>query len=477
MAFRGIPYAAAPVGRLRFAPPSPPLPWTGLREAVHPGPIAPQTPTPLDQLLGISGSDQSEDCLSLNVWTPSLEGRRPVMVFVHGGAFLTGSGSAPWYAGTRLAERHDVVVVTFNYRLGALGFSYFGSAAGERFAASANAGLLDQVAVLAWVRDHASAFGGSADDVCVFGESAGAMSIGALLGMPAAAGLFRRAILQSGACANVADPEQSARRTAALFDALGMDAARPEALLEVPAERILAAQQELAAAAGGGLPYLPVVDGITLPEPPLAALARGSRAPVELLVGTNLEELQLFGAFDRAEQALTEDQLVARAHAAFGSRAEAMLSVYRDGRPGSAPVARWSAMLGDQTFRIPAIRLAEHHARAGGKGRMYLFTWRSQAFGGLLGACHAMELPFVFDAVDRPGVELFTGSGPGRRELADLLSTAWTAFARSGEPKAPGLPEWPLYDELTRSTMRLDVPPSVVEDPYAAERRLWDGLA
>ncbi|HET6303159.1 MAG TPA: carboxylesterase family protein, partial [Myxococcota bacterium] len=297
--FRGIPFAAPPVGALRFRAPQAPEPWTGVREATRFGPPAPQAPSPVMRMLG--GHDElrwSEECLTLNVWTPAADrGRRPVLVWIHGGAFTTGSGGFPIYDGSSLARRGDVVVVTINYRLGALGFLALPAFEQEEGNVVGNFGLLDQMRALEWVRENAESFGGDPGNVTVFGESAGAMSLGALLGAPAACGLFRAAILQSGAAHNVSDAEQGERVAHVFAKELGVDPSDLRRLREAPAAAILEAQVRSVNALWGqvrGLAFQPVLDGRTLPRPPLDVVREGGARGVDLLVGTNLEEYKLY---------------------------------------------------------------------------------------------------------------------------------------------------------------------------------------
>ncbi len=489
--FLGVPFARPPVGELRFRPPQPPEPWAGVRPAVRPGRIAVQPASPLEAMLGTQGFVQGEDCLWLNVWSPGTDARRrPVMVWVHGGMFVTGTGATKWYSGRTFATSSDAVVVTINYRLGALGFLHLAEVGGQEYASSGNCGLLDQVAALEWVRDNIASFGGDPANVTVFGESAGAMSVGGLMGVPQAQGLFGQAILQSGACANVRSAEVAARVTDELLGDLGIRAGAPAALATMPAAQLLAAQERvmsrqlLSSTTPGALPFSPVVDGACLPRRPLEAVAAGSAAGVRVVVGTNRDEMTLFSLVDPAMAALDEPGLELRAAVVFGAGLAAKaVEVYRAGRPLSSPGQVWMDMLTDAVFRIPAIGLAEAQSRHQPATFMYLFAWPTPAFGGMLGASHGLEVPFVFDAVDQPGVELLVGEGPHLAPMATRMHRAWAAFARDGAPAvAPGQPgsdrpDWPAYDTARRAVMVMDETWEVAYDPGSDERRLWGEVA
>jgi para-nitrobenzyl esterase len=479
--YRGIPFAAPPTGSRRFRAPEPAEPWSGVRDGSRFGPMAPQGVGGIEAMLGAGRFEQSEDCLYLNVATPAADdGQRPVLVWIHGGGFQTGSGSVPWYHGTRLAARYGVVVVSINYRLGALGFSHL-AGLGEAYAGSGNAGILDQIAALEWVRDNIAAFGGDPGNVTIFGESAGGMSVGTLLGAPAAAGLFRRAIAQSGACQAASSAEQAA----AIAERVGERFGGLEGILEAPADELLAAQDEVFAAsrlgAGEGplLPFQPVVDGVILPTPPLEAVAAGSASEVDVLAGTTAHEFTLFTLSFPAE-AMTEERLARNVARVAGHRAAEVIDGYRAVHPGASAADLLVAISTDLVFRLPCEELLAAHAAAAttGSTRSYLFSYESPAFEGRLRSTHALEIPFVFGVVDRPGNELFVGPmDDDVRALGDACSSAWATFATNGEPVAEGLPTWPAWDAERRTTMELGAQRRVVDDPGAATRLVWAAVS
>jgi carboxylesterase 2/para-nitrobenzyl esterase len=383
-----------------------------------------------------------------------------------------GTGASPWYDGSRFA-RDGIVCVTINYRVGADGFLYLGEG-------NANRGLLDQVAALEWVRENIAAFGGDPGNVTIFGESAGAMSVGTLLSMPRAEGLFRRAIAQSGAAHNVSSATTARRVGQRLAEKLGVEATR-EAIVAIPVDRVLAAQAELRAdlvshpdperwggeVATSILPWQPVIDGGVIPARPIDRIVAGASAGIDLIVGTNTDEHRLFLAPGGAIDEVTAEAL-AGAVAAYGLPVEATLAAYRVAHRGASAGDLLSAIQTDWYWRIPAIRLADAHAKSASATYMYEFAWRSPQFSGLLGACHGLEIAFVFDTLGN-GTEPLWGSDPPQ-QLADTMHAAWVSFATNGDCG------WPKYDLSRRATMRFDTTSEVVDDPRSAERALWDGV-
>jgi len=464
--WRGVPFARPPVGTLRFQPPEPPLPWAAVRHAQTFGPICPQVndslfPTPADVAV-------DEDCLSLNIWAPADGAKHPVLVWIHGGGFVFGSGRSPWYDGSALS-RQGVVVVTVNYRLGPLGFLHLEDLAGSAFAASGNVGLLDQVAALEWVRDNIAAFGGDPSRVTVAGESAGSMSVGALLVMPRARGLFAQAIMESGVPFLRRRPEaaETSERLAAKLGGL-------DALLKAPPDRLLAAAQELPA--GPGLRWGPLLDGRLLPTPFWTAVTAGTAHPVALLIGTNRHELRLWGASQPTWRTLPDDAMVSTFEHNWGTIPGPARSHFLEGRHGTALFDALMHLGTLRVFEAPTHRLAAWQSRRAPVW-VYRFDWESPAYGGVLGACHALEIPFVFNNLSAAGVRPFTGDGADRQAVADAMHRSWAAFVRTGNPRHPGIPPWPRYDDQRRATMLFNVSCRVADDPDGPDRQVWDQLA
>ncbi|RSN58363.1 carboxylesterase/lipase family protein [Actinomadura sp. WAC 06369] len=465
-AFLGIPYAAPPFGPDRFRAPRPPAPWDGVRDATAYGPTAPKPgyAGPFKTLLP-DPEIPGEDCLNLNVWTPEPGGSGlPVMVWIHGGAFVNGSGAVPTYDGGNFA-RDGVVCVTINYRLGVEGFAYLPGA-------PANRGLRDQIAALEWVRDNIAAFGGDPGRVTVFGESAGAMSVTTLLSLDL--GLFHRAVAQSGAGQIAQDPDDAllvAKEIAARLGveptAEGFAALDPAAIVPVQA----AVSGEVSAlpdparwgatTAAGGMALTPVLDGELLARRPEDAIAAGAGRGVDLLTGYTAEEFRLFLMPTGVAAVLTDD-LVGAATAGMGVP-PAVAAAYRERYPALAPGELMAAIVTDSLFRVPAHRAAAGHAANGGRTWMYEFGWRSPNHD--LGACHALELGFVFDNLV-PDSELAGPNPP--QALADALHRAWVRFAADGDPG------WERYDADARAVRVFDGDAdATVRDPRGADRELW----
>lgn len=473
--FRGVPFAAPPVGPLRFRAPQPVEPWAGVQRATEFGLAAPQLPVDFDLIDGLEVGLTNEDCLFLNVYTPGCDaGRRPVLVWIHGGAFTIGSGSQMMYDPRPLTRRGDVVVVTINYRLGALGFLQL-----DDEDTTANAGLLDQIAALRWVRENIAAFGGDPQNVTVFGESAGGMSVGSLLGMADAKGLFVRAIPMSGAAHSTNSPDTAARVSAELCRELGVRDGDVAALRGISAEIVLKAQAKIEAGMSREtirMGFRPNEGDVALPERPIDAIARGSSRGVEVLVGCTRDEWRLFGFMDPGAAKLDEASLLDRIEIRAPGHGARIVDAYRAARPGSSASDLFFAIETDRFFRIPAVRLAEARNAQSDATYAYLFTWESPMLGGQLGSCHGIDTPFAFGLIGTKGADAFAGSGPEAEALATRTQDAWLAFARSGAPGHAGLPDWPTYQTETRQTMLLGSECELVSDPLGAERAVWDGV-
>jgi para-nitrobenzyl esterase len=474
--FRGIPFAKPPVGHLRFMPPEPVEPWKGERDCTRFGPACAQRPDRLDYMWGETLAPGSEDCLYLNVWTPGLDGPgRPVFVWIHGGAFIIGSGRWQAYEGSLLVQRGQVVLVTISYRLGVFGFLQSSQLGWEGYSRSGNAGLLDQIAALRWVRDNIGAFGGDPQNITVCGESAGAISISCLLACPEAKGLFHRAICMSGAPSLVRSRDFAERVSATLLRTADSQAVKN--LATCSAEQLLAAQQTMLRNRDflGELMFGPVVDGDVLPEPPLHSIQAGKAASVALLTGTTLDEVRLWSLYNPTLPWITPRAL-SRWLGGLGLDPRAVRQAYQKARPSLNSGQRTMAIVGDALFWLPQIRLAEAQARHRDDTRMYLTCWQSPVRKGSLGAFHAVDVPLLFGNLDAPGKHHMVGTGSEREALSHAIQDAWIAFARGGDPNNPLLPQWPVCRPEDRATMMIDCVSQVQCDPYRDLRELWNDL-
>lgn len=466
--WKGIPYAKPPVGELRFQAPLAHDSWEGVREATQFGPIAPQPEQEIMTFLGAERDNMSEDCLYLNVWSPGAdERRRPVLVWIHGGAFISGSGSASAYDGTSFVEHGDVVVVTLNYRLGILGFLHLGELGGKTYETSGNNGMLDQIAALKWVKDNIAFFGGDPERVTIFGESAGAMSVGTLLAMPESKGLFQKAILQSGAARNTVTATKATEIAKQILGVLHVQENELEKLRELPLEDLLSASTRV--------PFMhlvPVVDGVSLPVNPEVALAEGAAKDIPVLIGTNKDEYNLFTVFDPRLNDPDKETLTSYCNQLFGPLWPSLASSFLKGETIST--ALFSKMVTYLIFNAPALKLAEEQVKQGALVYMYRFDWETPVLNGGLKACHALEIPFVWNNLTQPGTSNLVGDPSEIQGLAERVHQAWIAFAHHGNPNTPELPDWEPYNLVDRPTMLFNRECRMVNDPEKESRLAWE---
>ncbi|MEE2732447.1 MAG: carboxylesterase/lipase family protein [Pseudomonadota bacterium] len=489
--FRGIPYAEQPIGVSRFKAPEPLLPFDEPFKADRFGDSAPQDHIPL---FGITQT--SEDCLHLNIWTPTCDDKkRPVMVWIHGGGFLTGSGSQLIYNGKNLAVNGDVVVVSINYRLGALGYIYLNDLIGSDHNISANNGLLDQMEALRWVKDNIGAFGGNPEDVTVFGESAGGMSIATLLATPAARGLFKRAIIQSGAADQVLTRHEATEIGRKFLEITDIDPANPERLWRLSPDQIIKAQRQLTRMSFNrgpfsqevrqtGMVLLPVVDGTILPQTPLSAIQQGEAKDIPILVGCTRDEWNLFLSLPGTEglfapgnvHEVEKSDLIALLEKSVPGMGERAANLYekvvQGSRESSSLADIYSAFEGDRMFRIPTLRMAEAHSEHNRNAFVFQFNWDKGGFG----ACHASDIPLVFGCTDTPAAQYLCGADPGAAKLSTIVQNCWIAFARSSDPSTDGVGKWHAFDDESRQVMCFGESPQLHTDPFAASAPLWEGV-
>ncbi len=482
--FRGVPFAEPPVGDLRWRDPQPLQPWSGVRDALAFGPISVQTWMPSMGELGAIPQPLSEDCLYLNVWTPGLDdAARPVLFWIHGGGFTLGSGSEPGYSGDRLAARGDVVVVTINYRLGALGFLADPLVAGAD-ESPGNYGFKDQVAALAWVRENIDAFGGDPDNVTIFGESAGGASVATMLGTPTSDGLFQRAIMQSGGADQGITLEQATNGAPLFYRAIGLgESPDTEELRAIPAQRLLEGQEqlqldrELIERLDGELGlFAAVIDGDFLDAKPIDAVRSGRALDVDLLAGTIRDEWTLL-AWALGVSDLNEEAAIGAMAPLCGgvTQASELFNSYRDIRVGRGESTEafgiYNAIMTDRVFRVSTRDLLDVHSDGPAGTYGYLFNQESPMLDGTLGAPHAIDIPFVFGTADR--TPNLTGAGGQVDQLSGFVMDAWINFARSGNPATNALPGWPQHRPDQAYTMVLGPDVKTISKDREEELALW----
>jgi para-nitrobenzyl esterase len=497
--FRGVPYGGSVSGANRFNAAPSLKPWTGVRDALQ---LAAPSPQP-----GRTGSARepapAEDCLFLNVWSPGPAGRkRPVMFYSHGGGFTSGSGGSAYQDGANLARTWDVVVVASNHRLGLMGYLYLGDLGGEEYATSGNQGMLDIRDALKWVHENIDAFGGDPDNVMIFGESGGGGKTSCLYAMPSAAPYFNKASIESGPGIRMMPRAAAVETTLMLLKHLGLEKSDWRKLLEVPLDKLVAAQGSLSQGPGGGPLTMtggrkgmtggdrpggfgPIIDGTVLPRHPFDPEAPAISKNKPLIVGYNRDETIFFLQRNAEVFNLTDATLKERLAKEFGANADTVYNTYRKNRPDASATDLYIAITTANMIGIGAVTIAERkYAQRGAPVFMYIFTHESEDMipgtNHKRGAAHALEIPYKFNLVQpassQGGRGMMAVTGPESEKAAHNMSETWSTFARTGRPAAKGQPEWPAYDDKTRATMEINAECKVVNDPYSAERVMWERL-
>jgi len=477
--FKGIPYGASTSGKNRFRAPVKPTPWTGTRDALAYGATAPQTSDNSGTTAAGSPIQQSEDCLVLNVFTPGLKDsrKRPVMVWLHGGGFSSGSGSGRILDGTSLAHAHDVVTVTLNHRLNVFGYTHLGDAMGSEFAASSSVGLLDIVAALEWVRDNIAEFGGDPNLVTIFGQSGGGRKVATLMAMPGAKGLFRRAIIESGAVLRLTAHEDAVKQTDLLLAELGLKAGQIRELQNVSMERLLAAdaavQKKFTMREPGMTANTPMVDGKVIPSHPWDPKAPSLSANIPLLIGYAHTEETLYDRPTPEKLALDEAGLRERAAKRIGGDPEHVIKTFREANPQASPWDLWILIATDHPRGTYSRELAKRKAdQRGAPVFAYRYDWETPEGGGHMRSPHTIEIQFVFNNIKIAGPLI--SKMPEAYALAEKTSAAWVAFARTGDPNTPKLPKWPSYSAASRDTMLFNNECRVKQDPDRGPRLVME---
>lgn len=491
--FLGIPYAQPISEKNRFAPPQPVTPWTEEFEATKYLASSPQQAADPTGASPVSPAFETPDyvksgdnCLGLNIWTPeNADGSLPVMVWLHGGGWTSGSGSCNIYDGENLASRGDVVVVTINHRLGASGLTDFSRVLGGEFSNSSNLGVKDMIAALEWVKNNIKSFGGNPDLVTIFGESGGGWKVNTLLGVPSAKGLFHRAIVESGPLTRFMEPEQADEIANGVLAELGISKDNPEALYDISFEDLLKAESAVLSktpmsfqAPGFPTGFWPVLDGELIQEHVYDPAASSSSLDVPLLIGQTGTEFTLFMLRDQAAYALDEAGLEQRVSMTFGKdNTDAILTSYQKDFPEYNPSSLWFRIFSDYAMGTLSSEIMDQRTVPGAAQVFaYRFDWMTPISDGKLYSPHTIEIPFAFDNVSTDAGRIMTGGGPEAIALGKTVSSAWVEFAKTGKPSAPGLPGWPVFTKENRESMHINTDSKVSPYMDPAMVSLFHGL-